>query len=325
MQRTSRSLAAGLVAVAVAVTLAAAWVARQPPITARPATVPAGSDEPSVERLRAEVLTVIPHDREAFTQGLVWHDGTLYESTGLYGRSSLREVDRFTGEVRRERRLDPSLFGEGLARVGDRLIQLTWQQGIALVYDLPTFDRVGEHSYTGEGWGLCFDGEQLVMTDGSSDLAFRDPETFAPLGRVAVTLNGRPVERLNELECVGDRVYANIWMTDLIVRIDPRTGRVDAVIDAAGLLAPEERWGTDVLNGIAYDQDNGTFLVTGKLWPKLFEVRFVPVSSERLTARGAPAPHGPRTTVPVVRAETDGGAGAARAGLGRPRQCTHRS
>jgi glutaminyl-peptide cyclotransferase len=236
----------------------------------------APESEPTVERLRVEVHGTVPHDREAFTQGLLWYAGALYESTGLHGRSSLRQVDRATGEVQRQVRLDPTLFAEGLARVGNRLIQITWTEGVALVYDLQTFDRVDQFRYNGEGWGLCFDGERLIMTDGSSNLTMRDPQTFAVMGTVPVTLEGRPVERLNELECVGDRVYANVWMTDMIMRIDPRSGRVDAVIDAANLLSPEERRMSDVLNGIAYDPEQDIFLITGKLWPKLFEVRFVP-------------------------------------------------
>ncbi len=236
------------------------------------------TSEVAVQRLQVQVLGSAPHDPRAFTQGLVFYDGSLYESTGLYGQSTVREVDRTTGEVRRQVRLDPTVFGEGLARVGDRLIQITWQQGVAFVYDLATFERVDQYSYTGEGWGLCSDGTRLVMSDGSSSLTFRDPQTFAAIGTVSVTLDSRPVDRLNELECVGDRVYANVWMTDQIVRIDPSSGRVDAVIDAANLLAPAERSGADVLNGIAYDPDQDVFLITGKLWPRLFAVRFVPPS-----------------------------------------------
>ncbi len=235
----------------------------------------AASEAPA-QRLRVQVLGSEPHDRGAFTQGLVLDDGNLYESTGLYGRSSLREVDRATGEVRRQVQLDPATFAEGLARVVDRLIQLTWQQGVAFVYDLATLERLDQYSYTGEGWGLCYDGARLVMSDGSSSLTFRDPQTFVPTGTVSVTLDGRSIERLNELECVGDRVYANVWMTDEIVRIDPSTGHADAVIDASNLLAPSERLGADVLNGIAYDPDQDVFLITGKLWPRLFEVRFIP-------------------------------------------------
>jgi glutaminyl-peptide cyclotransferase len=247
---------------------------------ARPASIAVQPEtEPLVERLRVEVLRVAPHDREAFTQGLLLHEGRLYESTGLHGRSSLRQVDRASGEVLRQIRLDPIFFAEGLARVGNRLIQITWKEEVALVYDLQTLERVDQLRYSGEGWGLCYDGERLIMTDGSANLTMRDPQTFAAIGTVAVTLEGRSMERLNELECVGDRVYANVWMTDLILRIDPRSGRVEAVIDASNLLSPEERRTADVLNGIAYDPEQDVFLITGKLWPRLFEVRFVALPS----------------------------------------------
>jgi len=232
-------------------------------------------------RLRPEVMSVRPHDWRAFTQGLLLHNGLLYESTGLYGQSTLREVDPQTGEVYRRLDLPPNLFGEGLALVDDRLIQLTWIEGIAIVYDLPTFEKRAELRYSGEGWGLCYDGEKLVMSDGSDQLYFREPSTFALLGQVEVLLEGRPVRRLNELECVGDSVYANVWQTDDILRIDQRTGRVVAIVDASGLLTPEERRARspdDVLNGIAYDATNDAFLITGKRWPSLFEVRFVPAS-----------------------------------------------
>lgn len=227
--------------------------------------------------LEPEVLERLPHDSSAFTQGLLWENGLLYESTGLYGRSSVREVDPATGEVLRVLQLDDSLFGEGLALVEDRLIQLTWRAGTALVYDLETFEPRGNFSYDGEGWGLCFDGEMLWMSDGSSTLVARDPDTFEVEGRVQVELDGEPVTRLNELECVGEYVYANVWQADDIVRIRKENGRVDAVIDAAGLLTPQLRAVLSpdaVLNGIAYDPRSDRFLLTGKLWPAIFAVRF---------------------------------------------------
>lgn len=246
-----------------------------------PAATPAPREAPAA-RLRVEVLQSLHHDPHAFTQGLLWHDGGFWESTGLYGSSTLRRVDP-SGTVERQVSLPPSLFGEGLALVArpgesavGRLVQLTWQEHLALVWKPQTLVEVGEHRYQGEGWGLCWDGRRLVMSDGSDTLAFRDAETFEELGRVHVELDGRPLYNLNELECVGDAVYANVWMTQMIVRIDPRNGRVGAAIDASGLLTPEEAEGTDVLNGIAYRPDTGTFYITGKLWPKMFEVRFVP-------------------------------------------------
>jgi glutamine cyclotransferase len=243
-----------------------------PPANAAPAAPAA----PSAQRLKARVLSVRPHDSGAYTQGLVWAPGKLYESTGLYGRSSLREVDPHTGEVRRLLDVPQGFFAEGLAQVGEQLVQLTWKEGVAFVYDVHTFQRTGEHAYTGEGWGLCNDGHRLVMSDGSDQLTFRDLHTFARLGSVAVRRDGLPARNLNELECVGREIYANVWQTDEILRIDPATGQVTAVIDARGLLSAEELAHADVLNGIAYDPVKKTFLITGKLWPKMFEVEFVP-------------------------------------------------
>jgi glutaminyl-peptide cyclotransferase len=166
-----------------------------------------------------------------------------------------------------------NLFGEGLALAGDRFIQLTWQNNVAMIYDLD-FNRQGTFDYEGEGWGLCYDGTKLVMSDGSNRLFFRNPQTFALIGEVSVTRDGAAVSRLNELECVGKLVYANVYQTDTIVRIDSASGQVLTTIDASGLLTAAERAGTDVLNGIAFDSASGHFFLTGKLWPKLFEVRF---------------------------------------------------
>jgi len=227
---------------------------------------------------RTDVIRSYPHDREAFTQGLLLHGGKLYESTGLVGRSSLREVDLETGRVIRKVDVPPPIFAEGLALVGDRLIQLTWQNNRALQYDRRTFASQGEFTYRGEGWGLCTAGEQLVMSDGSATLTIRKPADFSVIRTVAVTLDGKPLDRLNELECVDGAVFANVWTRDLIVRIDPASGRVTHRIDAANLLSPMERQNPDqVLNGIAYDPSDRTFLITGKLWPRLFRVRFVNV------------------------------------------------
>jgi glutamine cyclotransferase len=225
------------------------------------------------------VVSSRPHDPEAFTQGLVLDQGTLYESTGLYGRSSLRQVDPADGRVLRKVDVPARYFAEGLALVGERLVQLTWQEHVALVYKRATFDRSGDLPYQGEGWGLCYDGQSLVMSDGSDHLTFRDPETFAVRRTVPVRLGANAVNQLNELECAQGKIYANVWQTEEIVEVDPATGKVEAVIDASGLLAPQEKNGADVLNGIAYDPQAGTFLITGKLWPKLFEVRFVPPGS----------------------------------------------
>lgn len=236
-----------------------------------------GNAEPPAEipRKRLEIVRTLPHDPDAFTQGLELDGDRLFESTGLRGRSSLREVALATGVVLRRTDLPRHLFAEGLTLVGDQLIQLTWTSGIARVYDRDTFALEEEHTYTTQGWGLCHDGERLVMSDGSDRLYFRDPETFALEGQVTVTQAGDPLDMLNELECVGGRVWANVFGTDWIVEIDPSSGRVTAAIDASGLLTPTERAGTDVLNGIAYREQSDTWLITGKLWPKLFEVKLV--------------------------------------------------
>lgn len=231
----------------------------------------------SPERLVVRVLESFPHDERAFTQGLLYHEGKLLESTGLYGNSSLREVDIASGEVLRVRYLPGDIFGEGLALVNDELVLLTWREEMALRFHADTFEPLGADRYEGEGWGLCFDGEELWMSNGSSSLAVRHPESFAVRRRLAVRLEGEPLSRLNELECVGEHIYANVWQTDTIVRIAKRTGRVDAVIDAGGLLEPPERAAISpdaVLNGIAYVAERDIFLLTGKLWPRLFAVRF---------------------------------------------------
>lgn len=240
--------------------------------TATPTPAPQGPP-----RLMVKVISTRPHDTSAYTQGLVWHEGRLYESAGLYGQSSLREVDPATGEVRRRVDLPRQYFGEGLARVGDRLVQITWQEGAALVYRLSDLEKIGELRYTGEGWGLCHDGARLVRSDGTDLLTFHDPETFAAVGEVRVRMGGAPVDRLNELECVDGAVYANVYQTEDIVRIDPATGEVTAVIDASGLLAAGDyQAGAEVLNGIAWMPETERFLITGKRWPLMFEVELVP-------------------------------------------------
>ncbi len=236
-----------------------------------------GESESAVDvtNLRVDVLREFPHDVSAYTQGLLWYQGKLYESTGEWGESDLRRLDPTTGAVERLIDLDPSLFAEGLARVGRRLVQLTWKSEIAFVYDLDTFEREDDFRYVGEGWGLAYDGRRLIMSDGSARLTFRDPQTFDETGSLLVTLRGLAFRDLNELEWVDGSIYANVWQQDIIVRIDPRSGEISEVIDAAGLLSPRESRGADVLNGIAYDPESETFYITGKLWPKMYQVRFV--------------------------------------------------
>ena len=233
----------------------------------------AAAQSATPERLTPQLLSVRPHDANAFTQGLLFFGGSLFESVGLYGQSSLREVDPLTGEVLRQVEVPDEFFAEGLTRVGDRLIQLTWREGTALVYDLETFRRVGLFRYHGEGWGLCYDGARLYMSDGSATLTVRDPQTFVVIGRVPVTLGGSPVPLLNELECVKGAIYANVWQTNALVEIDKASGAVRTIVDASGLLTNAEAAQADVLNGVSYDPKQDTFFLTGKLWPKLFEMQ----------------------------------------------------
>ncbi|SDD23826.1 glutaminyl-peptide cyclotransferase [Glycomyces harbinensis] len=237
-------------------------------------------DDAAVEELTVEVLAAFEHDPDSFTQGLELAEhpefGTvLYESAGLYGESDARITDPATGEVLASQDLPAEQFAEGLTLTDDAVWQITWQEGVAHRRDPVSLDVLETVEYEGEGWGVCYDGEQLAMSDGSSTLTFRDPVTFAETGTVEVTLDGEPVFQINELECVGGEVWANLWQTDQIVRIDPATGEVGAVVDASGLLTDEEAAGADVLNGIAAAEEEGTFYITGKHWPKLFLVRFV--------------------------------------------------
>ncbi|MFL6235782.1 MAG: glutaminyl-peptide cyclotransferase [Thermoanaerobaculia bacterium] len=264
------------------IVLAAFWYfrsARPERVTPSEIAAAAASAPDAPERLKVKVLSTRPHDPGAFTQGLVLDGDTLFESTGLNGESSLREVDPQTGKVKRKLDVPSEYFAEGLALVDGRLIQLTWQEEKAFVYNRSDFKKVAEFRYDGEGWGLCFDGARLVMSDGSNRLTFRDPKTFAVDSILSVTLAGKPATRINELECVDGVVYANVWQTDDILRIDPKDGRVTAVIDASGLLTPEERQKADVLNGIAWNPRTRTFLITGKHWPRMFEVELVPAAS----------------------------------------------
>ena len=222
------------------------------------------------------VVHVYPHDPEAFTQGLVYHDGVFYEGTGLNGRSSIRKVRIENGEVLQLHKVDAQYFGEGIAVVGDTLFELTWQSGIGFLYDRASFQRTGTFTYSGEGWGLTYDGSRLIMSDGTAVLRYLDPATRKVISRLQVRDGGTPVANLNELEYVKGEVFANVWQTDRVARISPKTGRVIGWIDLKGLLTPRERAQDAVLNGIAYDATNDRLFVTGKLWPKVFEIRIVP-------------------------------------------------
>jgi glutamine cyclotransferase len=231
-----------------------------------------GDTEQPVPVVEPVVLAEIPHDTTAFTQGLELDGDTLYEGTGLVGKSQLRELDPSSGAVRRFVPDPPGYFGEGITVAGDRIWQLTWQDGVAIEWDKATFTPKREVPMDGEGWGLCLDGERLIRSDGTDRLRFHDADSFAETGAVNVIRDGQPVTRLNELECVDGQVWANVWMTNEIVRIDPATGMVTAVVDAS-TLTDRQQLGTDqVLNGIAH-VDGEYFLLTGKDWPTIYRVR----------------------------------------------------
>lgn len=238
------------------------------PQTSRPA-----SSQP-VPTYTYEIINVYPHDREAFTQGLIFEDGQLYEGTGLRGQSTVRRVQLETGEVQQIIKLPAEYFGEGITVFGEKLIQLTWRSHKGFVYDKTSLDLIREFTYPTEGWGITHDGERLIMSDGTDRLYFLDPESLEVTGQVSVHDNNVPVVRINELEYIDGLVYANIWQTDRIALIDPADGKVTAWIDLAGILETQSYEGNvDVLNGIAYDARAGRLFVTGKLWPFLFEIR----------------------------------------------------
>ncbi|WP_367270644.1 glutaminyl-peptide cyclotransferase, partial [uncultured Brevundimonas sp.] len=249
-----------------------ASVAAQSSGPAAPSASPAPDTRPPVYGY--EVVRTFPHDPTAFTQGLVYRDGLLIESTGR-APSSIRRVRLEDGVVLQKRELDPEYFGEGLTEIGGRVITLTWNNRVGFVWDADDLSQTGRFTYEGEGWGLTHDGTRLILSDGSPNLRFLDPDTFAETGRVAVTLNGRLLPQLNELEWIDGEVWANVWQTRFIVRIDPASGQVVGVIDLGGLLPADQVKdpNDDVLNGIAWDAANRRLFVTGKNWPSLFEIK----------------------------------------------------
>ena len=250
------------------ISLAAAAAAALGASAGQPRRAPA-----SAPVLQHRVVHVYPHDPEAFTQGLVYVDGFLYEGTGLNGRSSIRKVKLENGEVLQIQRVDAQYFGEGITILGKSLFELTWQAEVGFIYDRATFQRTGTFTYKGEGWGLTNDGKRLIMSDGSSYLRFIDPTTRKEISRIQVRDGGVPVERLNELEYIKGELLANVWQSDRIARISLTNGQVLGWIDLSGLLTPREAQAADVLNGIAYDDQQDRLFVTGKLWPKLFEIK----------------------------------------------------
>lgn len=252
-----------------------------PTLVANCASLPAGLATPAppaaIPVYGYRVVNTYPHDTTAFTQGLVYEDGILYEGTGQYGQSTLRRVDLETGEVLQVHQLPANFFGEGIALYGDEIFQLTWRSEVGFVYDKSTFELLREFNYPTEGWGLTHNGRCLIMSDGTDVIYFRDPESFAEIGRLHVYDNNGSVTRLNELEYIQGEIYANVWQTDRIARISPDTGQVTGWIDLSELLNSVSVTTTvDVLNGIAYDAQADRLFVTGKLWPALFEIELIP-------------------------------------------------
>jgi glutamine cyclotransferase len=230
-----------------------------------------------------QVVNAYPHSSFAFTQGLVYDDKVLYEGTGLYGLSTLRRVDLETGRVLKQTNLESSLFGEGVAIWKDRIIQLTWKSGLGLVYGKENLTGIANFSYRTEGWGITSDNKSLIMSDGTNILRILDPESFAEKGQINVTVNGRPLQGLNELEFIKGQIYANVWPTNWIAIISPENGEVKGKINLQGILQEDDIQSSkvDVLNGIAYDAKEDRLFVTGKLWPKLFEIKLVPEGSSK--------------------------------------------
>ena len=220
-----------------------------------------------------QVVRSYPHDHGAFTQGLIFRDGVLYEGTGMNGKSGIRKVNLETGEVLKIQPLPQQYFGEGITDWRGQILQLTWQAEIGFVYDMNTFEQQRTFSYKGEGWGLTHDSTHIIMSDGTADLRFIDPATLKETGRITVRDENGPVAQLNELEFVKGEIYANVWQTERIARISPKDGHVVGWIDLRGILPPSERTGVDVLNGIAYDTAGDRLFVTGKWWPRLFEIK----------------------------------------------------
>ena len=251
--------------------------AAEAPASAPPPTQPTAPAQGQVPVYTYEIVRTYPHDRAAFTQGLIFLKGIFLESTGLNGSSSLRKVDPTTGRVLQLTRVPAQYFAEGMTVLGGKIYQLTWQSHKGFIYDLERFEKEAEFTYTGEGWGLTTDCTSLILSDGTHEIRFLDPKTFKVTRSIAVFHDGQPLRNLNELEFVHGEIFANIWQTNTVARLDPATGRLLGLIDFSGLLAPADYTGnTDVLNGIAHDATGDRLFVTGKNWPKLFEVRLKP-------------------------------------------------
>jgi glutaminyl-peptide cyclotransferase len=246
---------------------------KEPEPTSKPeSTTPA----PTVPNASYEIIATYPHDAKAFTEGLQFYKGELYESTGLNGHSTLRRVELKTGKVLQSIDIDSKYFGEGFVIFGDKIYQLTYTSQTGFVYDLKSFKQLSTWGYQGEGWSMTTDGSDLIMSNGTDKIQFLDPNSLSVVKSVSVQEAGMPLTYVNELEYIKGEIWANIWQTSRIVRFDPATGEVKGWIDLAGLLTPSETQGTDVLNGIAYDAEHDRIFVTGKNWPKLFEIKVKP-------------------------------------------------
>lgn len=251
-----------------------------PTNTAQPTATPPPPSGPTNYTYR--ILNKYPHDPAAFTQGLIFVDGVLYEGTGLNGQSSLRRVDLATGQVQQIVRLPQEYFGEGITLFDDKIYQLTWQSNTGFIYNATTFEPLGQFSYPTEGWGLTHNGQQLIMSDGTATLYFLDPATLTETRRISVQAEGQAVSQLNELEYINGEVWANIWKTEQVARIDPASGKVLGWVNLSGLLQPQDiTQRIDVLNGIAYDAATERLFVTGKWWPLLFEIEVFPAEANR--------------------------------------------
>lgn len=238
---------------------------------ARPAAAPAGV---AVQQCGYRVVAEYPHDRTAFTQGLFWHDGHYYEGTGQYGESRVSRVELSSAKALKSQPLSDEHFGEGITRWGDQIIGVTWRSGVGYRWRLKDLKPLGQFRYDGEGWGVTMVGPELALSDGTSTLRFFDPATMAEKRRVTVTLGGRPIRMINELETIDGKIWANVWMSDAVIRLDPATGAIDQVVNFTGLRDQAGAAGHDmVLNGIAWDEQGRRLFVTGKNWPKLYQVQ----------------------------------------------------
>jgi len=232
-------------------------------------------DNQNAEERDIEILRTLPHNQSSFTQGLEVLENSIFESSGLYGHSRISEIDSQNGEVIRQTEIDDSYFGEGITVMGQSIIMLTWRSGVALEFDISNLSIIGNFSFEGEGWGICYNGEHIVTSNGTSELSFRDPENFGIDFTMVVTWDGEPVSKLNELECVGDKIYANIWMEDTILRISSSSGKVDFFSSPLAITSTQGDGPEEVLNGIAFDKDSNSFWITGKNWTQMYLVNFI--------------------------------------------------